>query len=104
MQSFQLNGNGALIPAGNNQSSAVTAAFIAKASAQQALSNFSSNLVATGVAEDSAGRFLVGTLGDDAGESLMAFKIDANTRTIMSLQGSHRVGATRPTDIVVVSF
>ena len=104
VQAFQIAGNGALMPVGNNQSSGAFAALVAKISAQQTLSNFSGNLVATGVAEDPAGRFLVGTLGDDTGESIMAFKVDATTRAVTSLPGNHRVGATRPTDIVIVSF
>ena len=104
VQSFQIAGNGALMPAGNNQNSGAFSAFAAKISAQQALSNLAAHLTATGVAEDPAGRFLVGTFGDETGESIMAFKVDATTRAVTKLPNSHPVGSTRPTDIVAVTF
>ena len=61
----------------------------------------------TGVAVDPSGKFLVGTFGDDTGEHLLVFSLNATTgaATVLANNTRRDVGSTTaPTDIIIADF
>jgi hypothetical protein len=59
----------------------------------------------TGIAIDPTGRFLVGIFGDDIGEHLLVYSVNAATGALTRIPGSYPVGSTtRPTDILIANF
>jgi 6-phosphogluconolactonase (cycloisomerase 2 family) len=67
-------------------------------------SQISSQGLGTGIAVDTSGRFVVITSGDNADEHISVFSVNAATGMLTAIPGSHDVGATSPTDIVIADF